>query len=154
MSIAAELVELLCVAGTVQHLTLEGKPERKERARRNSATGRWYTPSKTRVAETAVAWQLKTLRPYLRNVAVACVFYRPNRQPIDVDNLTKLVLDAGTKAGLWHDDRQVTAQLALLEYDPARPRTEVWFGEPKATTMHREGRLQAPLALEPVIAPF
>jgi hypothetical protein len=57
------------------------------------------------------------------NVAVLAVFYRQNLQRIDSDNLMKLVLDAGTQAGIWKDDSQVTVQGAILELDEKNPRT-------------------------------
>ena len=34
----------------------------------------------------------------------------------DVDNLAKLILDAMTKAGYWHDDNQV-CDLRITKYD-------------------------------------
>lgn len=130
------LLRPLAPHDSVRTATLEGPPQSKQRARRGKG-GHWYTPRATRDAELAAAWQLRRLGRFPANVALACVFYMPTRRPCDGDNLLKLVLDAGTKAGIWHDDRQVTATVAVVEYDPARPRTEVAAGT-HSSSMVRE----------------
>jgi len=71
--------------------------------------------------------------PFAGNVAVIAEFYRPNLQRIDADNLMKLVLDAGTAAGVWRDDCQVTAHAALIELDSDNPRTLVVVSEYRST---------------------
>ena len=49
----------------------------------------------------------------------------PDRRRTDSDNLEKLVMDAATKARVWHDDCQVTAKVVAVELDPVHPRTVV-----------------------------
>jgi Holliday junction resolvase RusA-like endonuclease len=114
--------------------TIEGPPKSKARPRFGKRNV--YTPSTP--DEDAMAWRLKAVMDerHEGNVVVAAIFFRPNFQRIDVDNLLKLILDAGTKAGLWRDDSQVTALLGVLEYDKARPRTVVGIGE-HVTTLDR-----------------
>lgn len=105
----------------------EGAPVSKARARW-SRKGHFYTPDTTQGAEEALAWRFREVvkgRPWKGNVALAAVFFRPNHQRIDADNLMKLVLDAGTKAGVWDDDCQVTHQIAVIEKDAAKPRTVI-----------------------------
>lgn len=106
----------------------EGDPVSKARARFHRKTGRVYTPQRTQTAQEALAWRFKAAikdAPWVGNVAIVAVFYRPNYQRIDADNLMKLVMDAGTEAGVWKDDCQVTHQLAVVELDAQRPRTIV-----------------------------
>ncbi len=66
------------------------------------------------------------------NVALGCIFFRPNRRRIDVDNLMKLVMDAATGT-LWRDDCQVTAQLGIIEVDRENPRTLIVLGRHRST---------------------
>lgn len=75
-------------------------------------------------------------RVFKRGVAVAIVFYRHNCQRIDIDNMTKFIMDAGTIAGVWRDDCQVIAMASRIEFDRDNPRTEVAVGE-IVTTMDR-----------------
>lgn len=120
--------------------THEGAPISKSRARWAFKTGRFYTPTKTAQAEASLSAEFqRALRgePLTGSVAIVAVFYRPNFQRIDADNLMKLVMDAGTKARAWQDDSQVTAQASFLEYDPVRPRTVIALC-PATSTLSRE----------------
>lgn len=114
-------------------------PIAKERPRTGRG-GRTYTPEKTRAAEEHLAWAfklaLKARLPLVGNLGMAVVFYRPNRQRIDGDNMLKLVCDAGNLAGAWVDDSQVTTKLARIELDKAHPRTEIAIG-PLASSLTR-----------------
>jgi Holliday junction resolvase RusA-like endonuclease len=119
----------------------EGEPVSKARAR--WARGRTYTPAKTVAGEVSlakhfmVAMQGQTLTG---NVAIATVFYRSSYQRIDADNLTKLVMDAGTRAHVWKDDSQVTAQASVIELDAGQPRTLVALA-PTDSSMVRGPRI-------------
>ena len=114
--------------------TVPGAPIAKERPRTfQSARGtRTITPERTRSAEEGLAWNIRmALRgraPFEGNLAMVCVFYRPDRRRIDGDNMLKLVCDAGNLARLWLDDCQVTTKLARVELDAANPRTEIALG--------------------------
>lgn len=135
---AAEGVESAAWEVSFIHMAVpKSKSRPKFDARRGR--GRAYTPAESRAAEDhlAMSWRL-ALRGETHDggLAVACVFYRPNRQRIDVDNMVKLVLDAGTKARAWYDDCQVVAIMARIELDAASPRTEVAL-IPSTSTLDR-----------------
>lgn len=57
------------------------------------------------------------------DVRVKAIFYGAHGSA-DIDNLTKLVLDA-LKGIIWHDDRQVVMIEARKVRDKENPRTEV-----------------------------
>lgn len=113
-----------------QFIVHSGPPKTKARARYSSYSGGFYTPKSTHSAQkdlelTMLAARTKQLTG---NVALLAIFYVPDRRRQDVDNLMKLVLDAGTRAKLWKDDCQVTAQVGLIELDRENPRTViVWM---------------------------
>jgi Holliday junction resolvase RusA-like endonuclease len=122
----------------------DGAPVSKARARWNQKQHRFYTPGETATAQTALAWRFQSSvqnRPWTGNIAIVAIFYRPNRQRIDSDNLMKLVLDAGTHAGVWRDDCQVSAQASFVELDAARPRTVVALA-PTDSSMDRDAVAQ------------
>jgi Holliday junction resolvase RusA-like endonuclease len=95
------------------------------KARPRFANGRAYTPEGTVSAQRALAAKFQDHDREESNVAIVAIFFRSNRQRIDADNMMKLVMDACTDAGLWHDDCQVTAQASIVELDAKRPRTVV-----------------------------
>lgn len=124
------VLDLLAAIGTADAdrliiLTIDGEPKSKARAR--VVRGHAYTPASTAEAQQALAWHFRARisEPFTGNVALVALFYRPNHQRIDSDNLMKLVLDAATQAGAWKDDCQVTAQLGIVELDQERPRTVI-----------------------------
>ena len=59
---------------------------------------------------------------FSKSVAIAAIFYRPNYQRIDVDNMMKMVMDSGTRAGVWRDDSYVIAEGCRVELDHHHPR--------------------------------
>ena len=64
------------------------------------------------------------MRPRKNIYAVACQFFTKNRRRVDLDNLSKLILDS-LNGIVWEDDCQVW-QLDLARYvDKENPRTEV-----------------------------
>lgn len=83
------------------------------------------TPAKTLRAEEAIRWAIKSQNPGLNPtdepVEVSVRFY--GERLGDIDNLAKLVLDAGNGV-IWQDDRQVRLLSAALIED-AVPRTEI-----------------------------
>ncbi len=112
----------------VRTLVHDGIPVPKARARHTGGGTHVYTPAKTTRAERDLAYCFRTAitdRPWLSNVALALIFYMPDRRRTDADNLEKLVMDAATKARVWHDDCQVTAKVVAVELDPVHPRTVV-----------------------------
>jgi Holliday junction resolvase RusA-like endonuclease len=113
-------------SGRIDKVIVPGPPQATKRPR-VGRSGVVYSPSS--VDENALATWFLGIRRYERNVALVAVFYRPNRQRIDVDNLLKFVMDAATKAGVWKDDSQVTCVLGRVEFDADQPRTLIGFAE-------------------------
>jgi Holliday junction resolvase RusA-like endonuclease len=118
----------------------DGDPASKARARWHMKQQRFFTPQKVQDAQAALSWKFRTAvrdTPWTCNVAIVAIFFRPNAQRIDADNLMKLVMDAATKAAIWADDCQVTAQAAFIELDRERPRTIVALC-PTTSTLNRD----------------
>ena len=109
--------------------THPGAPVSKERVRWSEKNHRFYTPGTTSNAESALAWEFKSALgrrpPMLDTIALVVVFHVPNRRRKDIDNMLKLVMDAGTKSGVWKDDSQVIVQAAYVVLEPDAPRTVV-----------------------------
>lgn len=117
---------------TTYFLTIPGPPWSKSRPR--FGTKRGYRDPKDRAAElrTRAVFTRYVAEPFTGNVAVTCMFFRPNRQRIDADNLIKHVCDSGNGI-LWLDDSQVTAACGIIELDAQNPRTIVMVGEHEST---------------------
>lgn len=106
-----------------------GEPVSKARARVTSHGT--FTPQKTRDAEAAVlrAWA-KGKQSLLGNLAtdtyeLRCDFYLGNHRRRDLDNMTKLVLDA-LNGRAYIDDSQIVELTARKHFVPkAEARTEV-----------------------------
>ncbi|MFI5891956.1 RusA family crossover junction endodeoxyribonuclease [Actinoplanes sp. NPDC051513] len=115
----------------VARLSLDGEPASKARARFTGygSKKRAYTPAKTVQAEERIAWEFRRVRPGWQvdsdsHFGVIAVFFAGGYQRRDVDNMTKLVLDALNKI-VWKDDVQVSEISArIVRGDPA-PRTEI-----------------------------
>lgn len=107
--------------------TIPGAPWSKSRPR--FGRGRTYMKPEDVDAERRTAMHLKRVvpRPLEGNAGLVCIFYRPNRQRIDTDNLIKHVCDAGNGV-LWIDDSQCTAVMGVIELDSENPRTVVAVG--------------------------
>lgn len=71
-------------------------------------------------------------RPFTGNVGLVCLFFRPDRQRIDVDNLLKHVCDAANGV-LWVDDTQCTAIAGVIGLDRDDPRTVIAVGVHEST---------------------
>lgn len=113
----------------------KGDPKAKGRARMTKS-GHVYTPIETKNAQAEMSFYFKnTLRGFKFDtpVAISCVFFRPNFQRIDVDNMMKLVMDAGTKANAWVDDCYVASQSSYVEFDQENPRTLVVLSPTKSS---------------------
>jgi len=111
----------------VVSLVVGGDPESKQRPRLGK--GRTYTPTKTKKAETALGWELKRAHSCLlpdenQQFAVFIAFYTASYQRRDVDNMSKLVLDACTGI-IWKDDSQVKELHCYVERQDPNPRTEI-----------------------------
>lgn len=107
--------------------TYNGVPLGKQRPR--FSRGRVYTPNQTKVYEgnlqALFVEQLGTISPDgERKFGLRCLFFRPNRQRIDCDNLIKAVSDAATGI-VWKDDSQVLEIIGRLYVACESPRTEI-----------------------------
>lgn len=134
--LACEIYERIASGGTDEFLiftTILGAPASKarHRFRRN---GFAYVDPIDRRAEEHTATELAKCvpEPFTGNVALGCVFFRPDRQRIDTDNMLKHICDAANGI-LWVDDSQVTAVFGITEYDPENPRTLVVIGRHVST---------------------
>jgi len=126
--------------------SIPGIPVTKGRARHTNR-GFAYTPAKTREAENDFISLARQYLPEKINsehpvqLDLRFFFRIPSSYPKwkqyimsgdcwqhtttpDLDNVTKLVMDAMTKLGFWKDDRYVNAVTAGKFYSP-NPRTEV-----------------------------
>lgn len=111
-------------------ITIPGEPRPKARPRVVRGGRQVYSPSAEE--EERVAWYITAARTAARvgplygsAYRVTATFYLGHRRPVDGDNLLKLVLDAGNKAGIWSDDSLVTeGSWRIVRGDP-RPRTEL-----------------------------
>ena len=79
---------------------------------RVAGRGRGYTPARVKVWQADVGWAaqvsmraLGMLDPLCGNLAVQIIFFLPGARKIDLDNLSKAVLD-GLNGIVWQDDRQ------------------------------------------------
>lgn len=68
------------------------------------------------------------------NIAVAGIFYRANRQPIDYDNMLKHLGDAGNGVA-WTDDHLITGGCGIVELDAANPRSVLAFAPHRSTML-------------------
>lgn len=127
-----DLMRVLCkTTETMDMIVHEGAPRSKSRPK--VVGGNVYTPSKPFQDELATRIMAARVAKRTGNVAIGVIFFRPNYQRIDTDNLLKLVLDACTQAQVWQDDSQVTAVLGITELDPDRPRTVIMLGDHVST---------------------
>lgn len=96
---------------------------------RFTRTGRVYTTGKTADYEKAIR-SLLLASVGFGNVdkdssfALRCVFYRPNRQRIDCDNMIKAVSDAATGV-VWADDSQVMEVVGRTFLASETPHVEI-----------------------------
>jgi Holliday junction resolvase RusA-like endonuclease len=126
--------KLIREMGEVQvlaHLTIDGEPMSKARARFTNigSRNRTYTPERTKQAEETVAWHFRRTVPQwrvdsARGFGVMAVFFTESFQRRDVDNMLKLVLDAFNGV-IWTDDSQVTEVSGRVVRGVDDPRTEI-----------------------------
>ncbi len=86
-------------------IVIPGRPQPKGRPR--VAGGRAFTPSSTRDAEERVAWALRRHFPVpLAGKLVVSIVFSTADPRADLDNLAKLILDAGNSVA-WIDDQHI-----------------------------------------------
>jgi Holliday junction resolvase RusA-like endonuclease len=109
---------------TAVEFTIPGDPVPKARPR--FGKGRTFTERKTVAAEKRVGLEYLAAggRRLTGPVEVICSFFRENERRVDVDNLTKLVLD-GLNGIAFEDDSQVVLLVASKVVAPELPQTIV-----------------------------
>lgn len=119
--------------GEMKMTIIDGDPPSKSRPR-FTRQGRPYRTKEDVDAEKRTAAHLRRVftEPWTGNVALGAVFFRPNKQRIDVDNMLKHVCDAANEIA-WLDDSQVTAVYGVAELDIERPRTILVFARHRST---------------------
>lgn len=90
-----------------------------------------FQPQRLTDWEEMVGWAAKQqapTQPLPGTFAVVLRFYRGDKRRVDLDNLSKAVLDA-LNGVFWIDDTQVTTLYLFKRYDPDLPRVEVkiWY---------------------------
>lgn len=124
------------------HLVVDGAPWSKSRPKfaRNRG-GIAYQPDDDRRAEARMRGHLQSVgaEPFLGNTMVACRFYRPDAQRVDVDNLLKHVCDSANGV-LWEDDSQATLVFGEIMHDAERPRTVIVAGNHRSTLLRGDDR--------------
>lgn len=132
-AVAALLLAIGADDYEVRSIAIPGPPPSKARPR-HTRKGITYSTAADRHAEARTARYLgfRNPEPMTGNVAIACIFYRPNFQRMDADNMLKHVCDAATGV-LWVDDSQVTAIAGLVQYDAEKPRTLIAWAHHTST---------------------
>jgi Holliday junction resolvase RusA-like endonuclease len=117
----------------IYHFTLDRKPFSWQRVIPNG--GKPYLPRDTVMAKEHVvrafqnAYPGATAEPLTGRLGIRMVFYMRQRYQQDIDNLAKLVLDAGNGL-IWKDDQQFDAMdLRIMVRKDEEPRTEVFVFE-------------------------
>lgn len=140
----SDIQDALAFYGFLAHAELDGServtmcvvpgaPPSKARVR--FGKGNAYSSAQMVAAEKRTAtFVQQALRGYLYegNVALGCIFYRPNFQRVDADNMLKHVCDA-INGLAFKDDSQVTAIAARVELDKDNPRTVIVLGPHRST---------------------
>lgn len=108
----------------------DGNPIPKARPRFNPRTGRVHSSAGQRSAEHSLGWRLRDdwrAEPFTGPLVLALLFRRATAHRCDLDNLVKLVADAGQNI-LWANDDQLRQTWAGVDVDRRWPRTVIAIG--------------------------
>ena len=113
--------------------TVHGNPVPKQSFRYSKKGS--YQSKRVMDWQESVGWAGKMQapdRPLRGPFNVVLTFYRRTKRRVDLDNLSKAVLDA-LNGIYWVDDTQVVSLFLRKEYDKKNPRVEVkiWHKTPK-----------------------
>lgn len=144
----AEKAEILPGVTPVEFFHSCPLPKATAQTRRFARSGHNYLPATTRTA--SAFWQAvmelhRPPSPFRGPVRVAMSLLWPSRNGTtapkstrpDLDNLSKLILDAMTKAGYWHDDAQV-ADLHVKKFTSATAGLYAYIAPLSASTEEEE----------------
>ncbi len=116
----------------VLKFVVSGEPCAKQ-SFRATLSGHGYTPARVKAWQDAVGWAGKQamlehdLQAAAGPMMVRLDFYLGDRRRVDLDNLSKAVLD-GLNRICWEDDQQVTALTVVKHVNGTRPRVAVEVG--------------------------
>jgi Holliday junction resolvase RusA-like endonuclease len=113
-------------------LTIPGEPIPKGRPRFSVICGKVhaFTPERTRAAEEAMGWQLRSAHsgpPMTGDIGVSVAFYCKSKTA-DADNLLKLLMDSA-QGIIFENDKQVTRIHVTVHRGSTDPHTVVQFAE-------------------------
>jgi Holliday junction resolvase RusA-like endonuclease len=121
---------MIVAAEQIYHFTVARKPFSWQRVARKG--GVTYVPQETRVAQEYVIRSFQNAYPGASAEPLTCrlrlllYFYMTARYQQDIDNLAKLVMDAGN-GFIWKDDQQIDVLEARIVVRKIEiPRTEVF----------------------------
>ena len=109
----------------ISHIVIEGNPIPKQSFRYSKV--RHHQPQRLTDWQEAVGWAgslNSPLTPLDGEFSVIISFWRGDKRRVDLDNLSKAVLDA-LEGIYWKDDKQVTSLYLVKRYDKIRPRAEI-----------------------------
>ena len=105
---------------------VRGNPIPKQSFRVGNKNGKvsGYTDPKGKAWQDAISWKAKEAMagnaPLEGRVQVYIQFWRDSRRKVDLDNLSKAVLDACNKI-VWRDDKQIWKLELEKGYDKEKP---------------------------------
>ena len=110
--------------------TFDGDPVPAPRPR--FGQGGTYMPARYTAYKLALAWafkaEMKRRKPMYCAISITLDFYRKNHRKVDLDNLEKTVMDAGTGV-VWLDDSQIVEKHTKKFLGCDEPRTEIRLEE-------------------------
>ena len=115
----------------VSNFFVPGKPRAKQSFRVTNKNGRTggFQPARLRSWQDSVGWEAKQagFKPdnlLTGEIGVSLTFYLPTLGKVDLDNLSKAVMD-GMNGVVWEDDQQVIELRIRKFYRPALPGVSV-----------------------------
>jgi len=115
-------------------LTLKGEPKSTQHIYKYTCRGGYvhgYMSADGKALKEDYQWQLKSQwrrKPIETPLQVSLVLYFATKRVHDVDNYSKIILDA-CNGMVWKDDGQIEELNIRRSYDPKAPRIELEFNE-------------------------
>lgn len=115
---------------------VQGEPRPKQ-SFRVAGRGRGFTPARVKTWQADVGWEAQQAMRAQNlfepitwlELAVVLEFHLGNRRRVDLDNLSKAVLD-GLNGIIWKDDQQVIELRLTKQIEPETPGVHVRVGLP------------------------
>jgi Holliday junction resolvase RusA-like endonuclease len=112
------------------NMQVNGNPISAARPRFSFRSRHAYIPENVKKYQELICWKIKERYPNLKidksvnSYGLYINFFRDNRQRIDVDNLTKAIMDAISLTKIWQDDCQVQELFVTKQVSRDNPRVE------------------------------